>query len=154
MGYQYLHVVAISPPGNVLVLDQLSQFLIVSFVLDHNMYRSSKLSVISMKRCRSKLSVFSISVTTIIYSLHVLGEASSQQALMVLRCTGALMVKEHPDARHKLFQQLWEKLPQFGNNFVIHTCINTFSDVVQSISSFDIKLLCGSCFCVYLISSG
>ena len=29
------------------------------------------------------------------------------------------MVKEHPDARHKLFQQLWEKLPQFGNDLVL-----------------------------------
>ncbi|KAI0229322.1 Leucine-rich PPR motif-containing protein, mitochondrial [Lamellibrachia satsuma] len=53
-------------------------------------------------------------VTNIINLMQKAGEVSSQQALMVLRCLGALMVKEHPEARQKLFQQLWDKLPQLG----------------------------------------
>ena len=54
----------------------------------------------------------------------LVGEVSPQQALMVLRCLGALMVKEHPEERQKLFEQLWEKLPQLGTTTTLIPLLN------------------------------
>ena len=43
-----------------------------------------------------------------------LGKITEQQSLMLLRCTGALLVKEHPMDRLKIFTELWNELKNIG----------------------------------------
>ena len=42
------------------------------------------------------------------------GSLSSQQAVMILRCLGTLMVKETPEKRQETFQECWRKFKQYG----------------------------------------
>ncbi len=49
-----------------------------------------------------------------IFCLYLAGKVTDQEAVMLLRCYGALMVKVHPSKRAEMLDEAWKQLQEMG----------------------------------------